>query len=282
LGFHLLICSNSRIYYESDEIRKQSSRDPREGAAMIGVIARLEKQTGKTCFATYRRQLDHDRAGIVEYDDVSDRQFMAEPGETQRYGEPRSIEYLAQEWRDREPVLRFFLDGSRRTYKVADIPIGTQVFPILAGQVGVGVCKRENRRFAPCELSRNTVMAFPDKLDADGKNPKQHRAFLADLTTKLNAAPSRITLDKLLLYPTNANENFEDKGIARIQEYMIEQEKTMVQMLVQRNLLSNRAWLIKDGSLEYNRLSDKDDAFAFSRIRNNYKRVILIRTESFA
>lgn len=77
-----------------------------------------------------------------------------------------------------------------------------------------------------------------------------------------------------MLYPTRSNENFEDKGIARIQEYMIEQEKAMVQSLVQAHLINDRSWLIKDGSLEYNRISDKDDRFTFSRIRSNYKRVV--------
>jgi hypothetical protein len=69
------------------------------------------------------------------------------------------------------------------------------------------------------------VLALPDKLDTEGKNEKQHRAFLANLAAKLNAAQNRITLDRLLLYPTQANEDFEDKGIARIQDYMVEREK---------------------------------------------------------
>ena len=240
---------------------------------MAGVIAQLEKETGKKCLDTFRRALDQERASLVDYDDL-EREFMSAQGETTRYGSARDIAAIARSWQDREPALRLFLDGSRRTYKIADIPIGTQVFPIIAGQVGVGVCKRENRQVKACDLSLHTVLAFPAKLDTEGKNPKQHRAFLVDLATKLNVAQSRIHLDELLLYPTQANENFEDKGIARIHECMIEREKAMVQSLVQRSLINDRSWLIKDGSLEYNRISDKDDRFAFSRIRSNYKRVV--------
>ena len=33
------------------------------------------------------------------------------------------------------PIFRFFLDGSRRTYKVDDIAIGKKIFPIVAGQI---------------------------------------------------------------------------------------------------------------------------------------------------
>jgi hypothetical protein len=237
------------------------------------VITALESETGRKCFDTFRRCLDRERASLMEYDDL-EREFMSEQGENVRYGKARDISAIAQSWQEREPVFQLFLDGSRRTYKIADIPIGTQVFPIIAGQVGVGVCKRENRRLVKCDLFLHTVLAFPDKLDTEGKNPKQHQAFLGHLIDKLNAAQERVKLDKLLLYPTQANENFEDKGVARIQEYMIEQEKMMVQSLVQKSIINDRSWLIKDGSLEYSRISDKDDRFTFSRIRSNYKRVV--------
>lgn len=240
---------------------------------MGNVINALEKETGWKCFDTFRRCLDSERASLVEYDDLQ-REFMSAQGETIRYGNARDVSAIANSWQEREPAFRYFLDGSRRTYKIADIPIGTQVFPIIAGQVGVGVCMRENRRISACDLSLHTVIAFPDKLDTEGKNAKQHRAFLSNLAEKLNAAQERIHLHSLLLYPTQKNENFEDKGIARIQEYMIEQEKAMVESLVQRSLINDRSWLIKDGSLEYSRISDKDDRFAFSRIRSNYKRVV--------
>lgn len=240
---------------------------------MGSVIAALERETGKTCLGTYRRCLDRERAGVVEYDDLQ-RQFMKESGETVRHAAPIHLEALANDWQSHEPALRLFMDGSRRTYKIADIPIGTQVFPILAGQVGVGVCQRKDRRLSSTDLTLRTVLAFPEKLDPDGKTTKQHRAFCADLARKLNVGQERIRIDDVLLYPTNANENFEDKGIARIQECMIEQEKAMVESLVQRRLINDRVWLIKDGSLEYNRISDKDDRFAFSRIRSNYRRVV--------
>jgi len=237
------------------------------------IIPILEKETGRNCFASYRSCLDRERSSLVEYDDF-ERQFMLQQGETIRYGEPRNVKLLAEQWLDRRPVFKFFLDGSRRTYKIADIPIGTQVFPIIAGQVGVGVCVRDNCQINACDITLHAVLTFPDKLDADGKNDKQHRAFLANMATKMNAGQNKVHIDQLLLYPTRANENFEDKGVARIQEYMIALEKEAVQKLVHKNLLNARSWLIKDGSLEYNRITDKDDRFTFNRIRSNYKRVV--------
>jgi len=240
---------------------------------MGNVIKALEQETGKTCFDTYRRCLDHERASLIEYDEFS-HQFMKEQGETERFSGVRDIRQIAIDWQARQPAFRLFMDGSRRTYKIADMPIGSQVFPIIAGQVGVAVCKRENRVLSPCRFTLHVVLAVPDKLDTEGKNEKQHRAFLVNLAQKLNLNQSRVKIDAVLLYPTRANENFEDKGIARIQEYMIEQEKEMVQSLVQAHLINDRSWLIKDGSLEYNRISDQNDPFVFNRIRSNYKRVV--------
>ena len=124
---------------------------------MGSVITRLEQETGKKCFDTFRRQLDRERASLVEYDDFQ-REFMSKQGETQRYSGSRDISGVAQNWQGREPAFRLFLDGSRRTYKIADIPIGTQVFPIIVAQVGVSVCRRENRRLAVCDLFLRTLL----------------------------------------------------------------------------------------------------------------------------
>jgi hypothetical protein len=240
---------------------------------MTTVLALLEKKTEKKVFETYRRTLDQERASLVEYDDF-DRVFMSTQGESIRYKGARNVSDIAKEWQGREAAFCLFMDGSRRTYKIADILIGTQVFPVIAGQVGVGVCQRGARQLSPRALTLRTVLAFPDKLDSDGKADKHHLAFCNNLANELNEGQNRVHIDDILLYPTNANENFEDKGIARIQSYMIEQEKAMVEALVKRHLINDRSWLIKDGSLEYSRISDKDDRFAFSRIRSNYKRVV--------
>ena len=240
---------------------------------MNNIIKAFEDATECKCFETYRRCLDSERLNQIEYDSF-DRVFMNETGETEIFAGARDISSNSQVWETIEPAVKLFLDGSRRTYKIMDISIGSQVFPVIAAQVGVGVCQRENRRMHKCEFIMHSVIVIPDKIDSDGKNEKQHKVYCNTLLKKLNDAQSRISLDAVLLYPTMANENFEDKGIARIQDYMIEQEKAMVQNLVNENILSDRSWLIKDGSLEYSKINRDDDQFSFNRIRNNYRRVI--------
>ena len=117
---------------------------------MGGVTKALAKITGRPCFETYRRCLDKERLSLLEYDDC-DQEFMAQQGETIRYEGARDVASIAAGWAGHDPAFKLFLDGSRRTYKIVDMPIGSQVFPIVAGQVGVGVCKRESRCIAPCE-----------------------------------------------------------------------------------------------------------------------------------
>ena len=114
------------------------------------VTQALAKITGRPCFETYRRCLDKERLSLLEYD-YCDQEFMAQQGETIRYEGARDVASIAAGWAGRDLASKLFLDGSRRTYKIVDMPIGSQVFPIVAGQVGVGVCKRESRRIAPCE-----------------------------------------------------------------------------------------------------------------------------------
>lgn len=237
------------------------------------IINIVEQITEKKCFDTYRRCLDHERASLIEYDSFS-HDFMKEQGETTKFKGPRNIKEIADEWKKTSPAFSLFMDGSRRTYKIADMPIGTQVFPVVAGQVGVAVCKREKGLVLPCRLKLQNVLTFPDKMDSDGKNDKQHTAFFANIKDKINSFPEkRINIDAVLFYKTKAEENFEDKAIARIQDFMIEEEKNMVANLVQDKVISDRTWLIKDGSLEYSR-TNEDDNIAIARIKTNYKRVV--------
>ena len=61
---------------------------------MGDVISALRQETGQECFDTFRRCLDRERAGVVEYDDL-ERGFMSEQGETIRYGGARNVSIRA-------------------------------------------------------------------------------------------------------------------------------------------------------------------------------------------
>lgn len=247
---------------------------------MNKVIPLLEHELQKSFLAGARRQLDWERSAIVDYDYVElDRAFAQKPGETVVFSEPRDLSQEARKWSDVEPRFRFFLDGSRRAYRVADVPLDSQCLPMLAGQVGVAACaRREKRLRAPNDYRTRYVLVVPRGLDKDGKSDASHRAFFKAKLDAVNvelaarSPDASFQLYEILFYNDSGVDNFEDRAVAKINDYMIRLEKEAVQKLVAYNRLKDDAWLIKDGSLEYAKI-DRSDPFAYAKIRNNYKRV---------
>ena len=240
----------------------------------------LESETSKKCIMTSRRQLDWERSSIVEYDDDEKKVFAKKPGETHPPGQTQDCLENAKRWqsfsiqRGIESPLRFFLDGSRRTYRIADIPIGNRLFPLVAGQVGVGVCKRDNKRIRPYgQFKMHNVLAVPSGLDVNGKDAAHNFAFFNKLRQSINATGPRLLLDDIMGYTASVKDNAEDRAIMLIQDYMMTREKDMVRQLVADRQLSDESWLVKDGSLEYSKV-DESDPLHYTRVKDNYKHVI--------
>ena len=248
--------------------------------AMGSIIQSFERITKYTCLKSRRYQLDYERASMVDFDDNLDQQYVSQPGERSFHAGTKSVYEMASMWAKQESPLCYFLDGSRRTYKIEDFPINSQCLPMIAGQVGVGVCERVNRQLRPWgNFKLKNVLAVTVKLHRDGSSAESHNAYFANLRDQINADAAAhslhfLALDELLYYQGQIGDNFEDKAIARIQDYMIEQEKRKVAELVQAKCLSDDAWLLKDGSLEYAKINRKDDEFVFNNIRSNYQHVI--------
>lgn len=55
-------------------------------------------------------------------------------------------------------ILRYFLDGSRRTYKVADLLVRGRYLPLVAGQVGVAILQRSNDLIKLGHLEKYAVL----------------------------------------------------------------------------------------------------------------------------
>jgi hypothetical protein len=242
----------------------------------------LNEETGSKSYRAHKYSLDTDRP--LDYGETDDRTFeWKKSGETEPPKKYKELSDLAEKLAKRdEQVLTYFLDGSRHVYKVEDraYPSGgrTLVYPTIAGQVGVGICKRNYKRMKPEALHREFVISVPKLADANGKS-----GFFEALCEKLNESKE---LERILEsgwkfsvpipYDTRADERrFEDRGTARIQDTMIEREKEMVKRLVREGKLNQDNYLVKDGSLEY-RLTktDKDDGKSYQTFRQNYNWVI--------
>lgn len=248
---------------------------------MTGVMQIIASQTGGKSFNTYRYSLDSIGVPSIQYDDTSDKVLKwRETAETIKHVAAIPLKHIADKIINEDSILKYFLDGSRRVYKVDDISYDNQVFPVVAGQIGVGCCKRIERRMTPEKFHRELVLSLPDK-SYDGC--WQEEQFFQNLVDTLNQSDTLqkigLNFSKILTYKTSKKNdphtNLENLAISTIQDYMIESEKQMVADLVKERKLNQDNFLIKDGSLEYKIMKrGKESLRELQKIKNNYNWVI--------
>ncbi|MDR1149647.1 MAG: hypothetical protein LBK66_13555 [Spirochaetaceae bacterium] len=223
----------------------------------------VAEETGGKSFNSIKYRYDSVNAPKADYDDPFDNREWLGNGETKLQKEPVDCLAMAKQLSENniEPIFKYFLDGSRHAYHVDDIAYNHNVFPVIAGQAGVACCRRENRKlrlehFSSGEptMINHTVLSMPKDCDQDGHHTD---AYLEKLKNKINASPTlarlEINIAKVLVYKTDrtVDAKFEDRGIAAVQDYMSDAEKGMVDRLAKAGMLSQNAYLVKDGSLEY-------------------------------
>lgn len=248
---------------------------------MSRVMEVIAEETGGRSFQSYKYSFDSVRTPSPDYDDnLDDIEPGARIGETCPQKDATDLqEYAESLAKNRpQPCIQFFLDGSRHVYHVDDISYDSRVFPVVAGQVGVACCQRVNGKIhvVPNPV-RKLVISLPNKCDKSGRHPE---AFLANLRNKINENARLKThglgVDAVLTYKTADPEKgeFRDRGIATIQDYMIDAEKSMVDSLAERGILNSRAYLVKDGSLEYAPMQNGSKHANLKDFKNSYQYVL--------
>jgi len=249
---------------------------------MSTVMEIIERETKGKSYHTYKYSYDSIGLPSIEYDNESDKVMKwKESGETGSPKAPINLKPQADSLiqNEEKSILKYFLDGSRHVFKVDDIAYNKQVFPVVAGQVGIGCCKRENKRLQVERFYRELVLALPDKANADGWNDT---AYFATKTQKLNESDELkrlgLRFSAIIPYSTskkNTDSNLDNVAVGVIQDYMIEAEKRMVAELVHDKRLGQDAYLVKDGSLEYKEMkSGREDLRTLQKIKHNYSWVI--------
>lgn len=242
------------------------------------ILGFIEEQSGCKCYHSFKHSYDLHSIPINEFDD-SIRISVKRSGERSKIKSSVDLKGQLKEALLGPALFRYFLDGSRRTYKIDDIAIGDRMYPIIGGQIGVGCCERlDPDRFKKFHLINESVMSVPDCLDRDGKK----ELFYNNYATKINGLEfmqrKNLRINKLLPYSYSAlqeGENYENRGIARIQDEMIEQEKKLVQYIVKEERLNDKSYLLKDGSLEYSEKSARGDkSYKLAQIKQNYRHVV--------
>jgi len=250
---------------------------------MSTLLDDIADETNGKSFKTYKYGFDGIEVPRFDYDDHWHQITWKKYGETAYMPKPKDMKPAADAYINGPSLFSYFLDGSRKTYKVDDMAYRNQVYPIIAGQVGVGCCTRVNMNMQPLYcgedpmFERHLVISLP-KIAKTNDWDDDELAF-EHLRKKINARSEmlgrHIEFAKILSYSTKVEigDKIENKGVATIQSYMTEREKFMVAELVRRGLLLPDRYLIKDGSLEYqvHGISNKAE---LARFRNNYQFVV--------
>jgi len=243
------------------------------------------------CYKTKKLLLDNNDNDTIaySYDDnavvQTTKSIFAETDRT-RQGTV-SLRSLIKSKTTPPPIFKYFLDGSRHTYKVDDIAIGKKIFPIVAGQIIVGCCERHDRdTFKKYDLRTKIVISMPDDFDDDDGGENFCRSYCENLNKEIHKIPfvkeRNISIEKLLLYKTDGNagdgdkDNYKSRAVAIIQNEMVDEEQLLVAKLCKDNKLNDESWLIKDGSLEYNPSFSNlgFDVVQWNNLRTNYQRVV--------
>jgi len=224
------------------------------------VLDILADATNGKCYTSFRYCADDEiRVPTLDFDSKEKEisVVIKEYGETDtNLKKSKCLKPLADKLIEDEPLFHFFLDGSRRTYKVDDIEINRNVYPIIAGQIGVACCQRVNPSQLKCtDFEHNLVLSLPKAANPNGGDAA---LFFNALTERINKnqrlEKSNVQFSKILSYESSKKDNdvkYEHKGIATIQDEMIEAEKKIVAHLSTKNLINPDRYLIKDGSLQY-------------------------------
>ena len=243
----------------------------------------IASETKGKSYKTYKYGFEGVEVPRFDYDDHRHQISWRQSGETEVLTKPKDLKKLAEHCLKLNPLFHYFLDGSRKIYKVDDMAYNNQLFPIIAGQVGVGCCTRVGMDMRPLYYNstpmfeRHLVISLPKKAKANDWD--DDLLAFENLRKKINSrndlAARNIEFAKILSYSTKVEigDKIENKGIATIQDYMIEREKYMVSELVRKGFLLPDRYLIKDGSLEYqvHGITNKTELEHF---RNNYQFVV--------
>lgn len=248
---------------------------------MPKIMEIIAKETKGTSYNTYKYSFDSIGLPSVVYDDDSNKVMKWQDcAETVKHINSIDLESLAKRIVGAPPLIKYFLDSSRHVFKVDDIAYNKQVFPVVAGQIGVGCCKRVDKKMYQEAFYRELVLALPDKSHADMWDDA---AYFARTVKKLNESEElkrlNLSFSAIIPYVTSKGgapeAKLEDRAIGVIQDYMIESEKRMVAELVKKKLLGQDSYLLKDGSLEYKDMkSGQEELRTLQKIKHNYNWVI--------
>lgn len=240
----------------------------------MNLLELIASETNGKSYNSIKYCFDDDIGRETSFDDKREITFK-QWGETETFRETKPLKDKSNRISKYPPLFKYFLDGSRRTYKVDEFAYSRRIYPIIAGQIGVGCCKRNSPdEFKSQFVDHNLVICLPYIADKDGLRGRFFTKLNAIVNNHQKLLKRGLSFDKVMYYDSGKETSkYEDLGVARIQDEMIDLEKKIVAQLTSENLLNEDSYLIKDGSLEYQKMKTGDFR-DLSIIKSNYRRVI--------
>lgn len=242
---------------------------------MSNIMDIIARETNGKSYRSHKYTYEGSEALSFAYDDHQEITW-AKYGETTPPIEPKGLKVQADALIGREPLFTYFLDGSRHTYKVDDIAYKNKVFPVIAGQVGISCCKRVEKVMHKYDFERRLAITLPKVASQSDWNKT---VFFSGLCEKLNEdsvlKANQIFFTDVIPYTTIVDEfeRIENKGIAVIQNLMIQREVAMVTKLVAEHRVNPNHYLLKDGSLEY-RVDHLKNSRELRQFQSNFSHVV--------
>ncbi len=219
----------------------------------LRIIDQLESLNIK-CYKTDRFNLDNEL--MEPYQDDTGSYNIIRPHESSK----NKSFFVDIPQRGYLGLFKYFLDGSRYTYKIADMQTTDgEYMPIIAGQIGTAICSRdiESRKMKKELLKRKNLVALYNHINEEDY-VEIEKVIKNCKINSVNFYPIQYTISS-----NKSKERPENAAIAKILSEMHEMEINALEEMVSNRKLSSDRMLILDGSLQFLNNDIDDELFTF-------------------
>lgn len=209
--------------------------------------------------ALYQNEsLDLDHYYQEPYQDEGDEiRAGVEPFETDKSKKQRKYDLTFE---DRTfSNFAFFMDGSRRTYKIGDIVIdGKKIYPVVVAQIRAGCTERDSGKklHSYQSIKQKNLLLLCDKVNDEDFQEIQLRIMRTKAAQEMNLAVVDYRFEPLKHnVPVNA-------AIAKENSLMHDMEINILSDMVKSEALDTDKMLVVDGPLQFLRQDTGKTAFA--------------------
>lgn len=219
----------------------------------LGIINKLREKNIK-CFKTYRFNLENELMDPYQ-DDTGEYNVIKIHENSKDKSFFRNIPLDGS-----YNLFRYFLDGSRYTYKIADMETADgEYMPIVAAQVGTAICSRssDTKKIKKEVLNRKNLLVFYNHI-----NEEDFEEIKSMIESK-EVNGSKFKVIKYSLSTEKTRERPENAAIAKILKEMHNMEISLLKEMTQNRKLTSRSMLILDGSLQFLETNIDDNLFTY-------------------